>query len=64
MACVKGLPRLPDGSPQKPSFILVILPPGGDDLRKEVKYWGDVQMGIATQCVVRRATSYVSQSAH
>ena len=39
--------------PIKPSLVLVILPPGGDELRRQAKYWGDVQNGIPTQCVVR-----------
>ena len=53
MKAMEGAPRGPDGQPPKPTFILVILPSGGDDVRKSTKQWGDCIVGIPTQCVVR-----------
>ncbi|KIP10273.1 hypothetical protein PHLGIDRAFT_125630 [Phlebiopsis gigantea 11061_1 CR5-6] len=40
----------------KAAFIIVILPASALELRKMVKYWGDVVQGMATQCV--RAPKY------
>ena len=37
---------------QEPQLILVILPQAAADLRLQVKNWGDVEKGVATQCVV------------
>ncbi|KAK2462455.1 hypothetical protein APHAL10511_005425 [Amanita phalloides] len=34
-----------------PNLMLVVLPDGGDDIYKKVKYFGDIEMGVATQCV-------------
>ena len=48
---MRGLP-LVDGMPPKPSIVVVILPQGGNEVRREVKVWGDVRRGIPTQCVV------------
>ena len=33
-------------------FILVLLPQNAPDCRQAVKYWGDVEKGVTTQCVV------------
>lgn len=55
---VKGLP-LVNGRPPKPSIVVVILPVGSNDVRREVKQWGDVIRGIPTQCVVRIPASLV-----
>ncbi|EKM55524.1 uncharacterized protein PHACADRAFT_121053 [Phanerochaete carnosa HHB-10118-sp] len=52
MDTVKGF-----NDPQiKPGFVLVILPANAAPLRKEVKQWGDMLVGIPTQCV--RAGKY------
>ncbi|KAJ3557975.1 hypothetical protein NM688_g1185 [Phlebia brevispora] len=56
---VRGLPPTADGKPQKPSIVVVILPPGGNEVRRQVKQWGDVLRGIPTQCV--KAGKYDSQ---
>jgi eukaryotic translation initiation factor 2C len=37
------------GSP--PSLIVVVLPEGGNEIYTAVKNFGDVQMGVATQCL-------------
>jgi len=37
------------GSP--PNLIVVVLPEGGNDIYAAVKNFGDVQMGVATQCL-------------
>jgi len=37
------------GSP--PNLIVVVLPEGGNDIYTAVKNFGDVQMGVATQCL-------------
>ncbi|KAI0314809.1 Piwi domain-containing protein [Amylostereum chailletii] len=37
------------GSP--PSLIVVILPEGGNDIYSAVKHFGDVAMGVTTQCM-------------
>ena len=37
---------------QEPQLILVILPQAAAELRLQVKNWGDVDKGVATQCVV------------
>jgi len=34
-----------------PSLIVVVLPEGGNDIYTAVKNFGDVQMGVATQCL-------------
>uniref|UniRef100_A0A8H8CLR0 Argonaute-like protein n=1 Tax=Psilocybe cubensis TaxID=181762 RepID=A0A8H8CLR0_PSICU len=34
-----------------PSLLVVILPEGANDMYTEVKYFGDVEMGCATQCL-------------
>ena len=47
--CAKSLS---EASGTRPSFILVILPAPAADIRKSVKQWGDVMMGVPTQCGV------------
>jgi eukaryotic translation initiation factor 2C len=37
-----------------PNLIVVILPDGGDDIYTAVKHFGDVTMGIATQCLLAK----------
>ena len=37
----------------KPSIVIVILPQHAAEIRKAVKYWGEIRTGIPTQCVVR-----------
>ncbi|PFH53507.1 hypothetical protein AMATHDRAFT_187505 [Amanita thiersii Skay4041] len=34
-----------------PNLILIILPENGDDIYRAVKHFGDVTMGVATQCM-------------
>ncbi|KAJ6628679.1 hypothetical protein B0H10DRAFT_1777546, partial [Mycena sp. CBHHK59/15] len=34
-----------------PNLMVVILPEGGNDIYTSVKHFGDVQMGVATQCL-------------
>ncbi|KAI4526541.1 Piwi-domain-containing protein [Schizophyllum commune Loenen D] len=34
-----------------PSLIIVVLPENGNDMYTEVKFWGDIQNGIPTQCL-------------
>ncbi|KAF9460917.1 argonaute-like protein [Collybia nuda] len=34
-----------------PNLIVVVLPDGGDDIYTAVKHFGDVTMGVATQCL-------------
>jgi len=34
-----------------PNMIVVVLPDGGDDIYTAVKHFGDVTMGVATQCL-------------
>ena len=34
-----------------PDLIVVILPEGGNDIYTAVKHFGDIQMGVATQCL-------------
>ncbi|KAF4619813.1 hypothetical protein D9613_005017 [Agrocybe pediades] len=36
---------------QPPQLLVAILPEGGNDIYTEVKFWGDVQKGVATQCM-------------
>ncbi|TFK43467.1 argonaute-like protein [Crucibulum laeve] len=36
---------------QGPNLIVVILPEGGNDIYTAVKHFGDVSMGVATQCM-------------
>ncbi|KAL6300526.1 Piwi domain-containing protein [Sparassis latifolia] len=38
-------------SEKKVTFLLVVLPKDGADIRAQVKYWGDVLHGVPTQCV-------------
>ncbi|KAI0705837.1 Piwi-domain-containing protein, partial [Cytidiella melzeri] len=45
-----GEPDCPVKDPQA-TFILVVLPMNAAVLRREVKQWGDIIQGIATQCV-------------
>lgn len=33
-------------------IVLFILPNSAEDIRREVKRWGDVTVGVPTQCVV------------
>ncbi|KAK7042157.1 protein argonaute-2 [Favolaschia claudopus] len=37
-----------------PTLFVVILPEGGNDLYTIVKHWGDVDKGVATQCLKSR----------
>jgi eukaryotic translation initiation factor 2C len=37
---------------KKADLILVILPFPAMDIKKQVKRWGDVDYGVATQCVI------------
>lgn len=37
-----------------PNLIVVILPDGGDDIYTAVKHFGDVTMGVATQCLLAK----------
>jgi eukaryotic translation initiation factor 2C len=37
------------GSP--PDLVVVVLPEGGNDIYTAVKYFGDIQVGVATQCL-------------
>jgi hypothetical protein len=39
--------------PKSPSLLIVILPQTAADLRTAVKHFGDVSMGVPTQCIVR-----------
>jgi hypothetical protein len=41
-----------DNLKRTPQLVLVILPQSAAELRQQVKQWGDVDRGIATQCVV------------
>jgi eukaryotic translation initiation factor 2C len=34
-----------------PSLVVVVLPDGGDDIYKAVKHFGDIVMGVPTQCL-------------
>ncbi|KAM6501034.1 hypothetical protein JOM56_004048 [Amanita muscaria] len=34
-----------------PNLVVVVLPEGGDDIYKAVKHFGDITMGVATQCL-------------
>ncbi|KAF8635579.1 hypothetical protein AX15_000229 [Amanita polypyramis BW_CC] len=34
-----------------PTLVVVILPDNGDDIYKAVKHFGDITMGVATQCL-------------
>jgi hypothetical protein len=51
LAAIKHLPPV-NGQPQRPDMIIIILPPEAGPIRQTVKYYGDVEYGIATQCVV------------
>ncbi len=35
-----------------PQLMLVILPEFAADIKREVKYWGDIKRSVPTQCVV------------
>ncbi|KAF7342176.1 Protein argonaute-2 [Mycena venus] len=37
-----------------PTLFVVILPEGGNDIYTMVKHWGDVEKGVATQCLKSR----------
>ncbi|KAJ7879560.1 argonaute-like protein [Mycena olivaceomarginata] len=43
-ACVKEMGKAPQ-------LLVVILPEGGNDIYTKVKHFGDVTMGVATQCL-------------
>ncbi|KAF8208938.1 hypothetical protein K438DRAFT_296140 [Mycena galopus ATCC 62051] len=34
-----------------PELLVVILPEGGNDIYTKVKHFGDITMGVATQCL-------------
>ncbi|KAI0032239.1 Piwi domain-containing protein, partial [Vararia minispora EC-137] len=35
----------------RPQFVLVILPESAEEIRRAVKYWGDSECGVPTQCI-------------
>lgn len=41
-------------------FVLVILPQSAEEIRNNVKHYGDIVYGIATQCVVSDGTTAVT----
>ncbi|KAL0949487.1 hypothetical protein HGRIS_009541 [Hohenbuehelia grisea] len=43
--------RIKHGGKVGPRLIVVILPEGGNDIYTAVKHFGDVTMGVATQCL-------------
>ncbi|KAG6902071.1 hypothetical protein C0995_004769 [Termitomyces sp. Mi166 len=40
-----------EGVPGGPSLIVVVLPDGGNEIYNAVKHFGDITMGVATQCL-------------
>ena len=42
-----------EGGKCNAQFILAILPENAEELRNAVKRFGDIEQGVATQCVVR-----------
>lgn len=38
---------------KRPDFVLVVLPDDAEPIRRAVKFWGDIDRGVPTQCVVR-----------
>ncbi|KNZ77926.1 Protein argonaute-2 [Termitomyces sp. J132] len=40
-----------EGFPGGPNLIVVILPDGGNEIYNAVKHFGDITMGVATQCL-------------
>lgn len=53
MNAIDGLPLLPNGNMQTPSFMLAVLPRDALEIRRQIKQWGDMRAGIPTQCIVR-----------
>lgn len=37
----------------RPDFVLAVLPDEAEPIRRAVKFWGDIERGVPTQCVVR-----------
>jgi hypothetical protein len=51
LACLNAPNAIKRGI-KKPELIIVILPQSAADLRAAVKQFGDVTMGVPTQCIV------------
>lgn len=49
----KALEGLGKISKERPDFVLVVLPDEAEPIRRAVKFWGDIERGVPTQCVVR-----------
>jgi hypothetical protein len=47
-----GAPNAIERKIKQPELIIVILPQSAADLRAAVKHFGDVTMGVQTQCIV------------
>ncbi|KAI0345055.1 Piwi-domain-containing protein [Trametopsis cervina] len=53
MGASKHLGPDKEGKSQRPQMVLVVLPAEAEQIRRVVKYYGDVEYGIPTQCVRR-----------
>jgi len=44
-----------------PNFLVFVLPEGGNEIYRKIKHYGDVKIGVATQCLKAKNCSYAKK---